>query len=87
MSSRFEQIFSRWSDSPELRRLSGEAGPIELGHLPAPAQAFVLAALARIKPKQAFLAVTPKVKAQEEMANDLEAWGAPFLFFPQIDAA
>ncbi|HEX4138848.1 MAG TPA: transcription-repair coupling factor [Candidatus Methylacidiphilales bacterium] len=86
MSSRFEQTFSRWCGSPELRRLADEPGPIELGSLPAPAQAFVLAALARISPKQTFLAVTPKVKAQEEMANDLEAWGAPFLFFPQIDA-
>ena len=86
MSSRFEQTFSRWCDSPELRRLAGEPGPLELGALPASAQAFVLAALARINPKRTFLAVTPKVKAQEEMANDLEAWGTPFLFFPQIDA-
>jgi len=86
MSSRFEQTFSRWCGSPELRRLAGEPGPLELGALPAPAQAFVLAALVRINPKGTFLATTPKVKAQEEMANDLEAWGAPFLFFPQIDA-
>src|ERR1700744_4523382 len=86
MNSRFEQTFSRWCGSPELRRLAGDPGPLELGGLPAPAQAFVLAALARINPKRAFLAVTPRVKAQEEMANDLEAWGAPFLFFPQIDA-
>src|ERR1700677_4821665 len=86
MSSRFEQTFSRWCGSPELRRLAGDPSPLELGALPAPAQAFVLAALARINPKRTFLAITPKVKAQEEMANDLEAWGAPFLFFPQIDA-
>src|SRR6201999_2969134 len=86
MSSRFEQTFSRWCGSPELRRLAGAPGPLGLGSLPAPAQAFVLAALARIEPKRTFLAVAPKVKAQEEMANDLEAWGTPFLFFPQIDA-
>ena len=26
------------------------------------------------------------MKAQEELANDLEAWGAPHLFFPQVEA-
>src|ERR1700744_2800319 len=86
MNSRFEQTFSRWCGSPELRRLAGDPGPLELGGLPAPAQAFVLAALARIDAKRTFLALAPKVKAQEEMANDLEAWGVPFLFFPQIDS-
>jgi transcription-repair coupling factor (superfamily II helicase) len=85
MSSRFEQTFSRWIASPELQKLASDPGRLALGHLPASAQAFVLAALARLRPKQTFLAVTPRVKAQEEMANDLEAWGAPFLFFPQIE--
>jgi transcription-repair coupling factor (superfamily II helicase) len=85
MSSRFEQMFSRWTAAPDLQKLAGQAGPLALGELPAPAQAFVLAALARLQPKRTFLAIAPRVKAQEEMANDLEAWGAPFLFFPQID--
>jgi transcription-repair coupling factor (superfamily II helicase) len=86
MSSRFEPSFARWIGTPDLRGLAQATGPLQLAGLPAPAQAFVLAALARMNPKQAYLAVTPKVKAQEEMANDLEAWGAPFLFFPQVDA-
>ncbi|MEJ0000535.1 MAG: hypothetical protein WDO13_16075 [Verrucomicrobiota bacterium] len=47
----------------------------------------MLAALARIHPKRTLLALAPKVKTQEELANDLEAWGAPFLFFPQVEAA
>jgi transcription-repair coupling factor (superfamily II helicase) len=85
MSSRFEQTFSRWIGSPELRKAASQPGPLAFGQMPASAQAFVLAALARLDPRQTFLAVTPRVKAQEEMANDLEAWGAPFLFFPQIE--
>jgi transcription-repair coupling factor (superfamily II helicase) len=86
MSSRFEQTFSRWMDAPALRQAATGAGPLELGHLPASAQAFVLAAMARANPKQTFLALTPRVKAQEELANDLEAWSAPHLFFPQVES-
>jgi transcription-repair coupling factor (superfamily II helicase) len=86
MSPRFEQLFSRWLTAPDLQRLAHASGRLELDTLPASAQAFVLAALARLAPKQAFLATTARVKEQEEMANDLEAWGAPFLFFPQIDS-
>jgi transcription-repair coupling factor (superfamily II helicase) len=86
MSSRFDQTFSRWMGSPEWQKVASDPGPLAFGHLPASAQAFVLAALARLNPKQTYLAVTPRVKAQEEMANDLEAWGAPFLFFPQIES-
>ena len=69
----------------ELRDLAGRGAEIELGHLPASAQAFVLAALCRHAPEKLFLALAPGVKAQEELANDLEAWGAPHLFFPQVE--
>ena len=70
----------------ELKALAGEAS-LSLGHLSASAQAFVLAALARHAPEKVFLALASGVKAQEELANDLEAWGAPHLFFPQVEAA
>ncbi len=59
--------------------------PLALGHLPASAQAFVLAALTRHDSQRTFLALAPGVKAQEELANDLEAWGVSHLFFPQVE--
>ncbi len=86
MTSRFEKIFLRWMNSPALREIAAHSESLSLGHLPASAQAFVLAALARLAPKQTFLALTPGVKSQEELANDLEAWDAPHLFFPQVEA-
>jgi len=86
MSSRFEKTFQRWMNAPALKEIATNIGPLSLGHLPASAQAFVLAALARLDPKQTFLALASGVKAQEELANDLEAWDAPHLFFPQIEA-
>jgi transcription-repair coupling factor (superfamily II helicase) len=85
MSSRLEQSLQRWMNRREWADLAREAGPISLGHLPASAQAFVLAALARQAPKKIYLALAPGVKVQEELANDLEAWGAPHLFFPQVE--
>ncbi len=86
MSSRFEKIFQRWMNSNALIEIAQASGPISLAHLPASAQAFVLAALTRLEPAQTFLALAPGVKAQEELANDLEAWEAVHLFFPQIEA-
>jgi len=86
MSSRFEKTFQRWMNPRALKEIATSPGPLSLGHVPASAQAFVLAALARLDPKQTFLALAPGVKAQEELANDLEAWDAPHLFFPQIEA-
>src|SRR5271170_5330953 len=86
MSSRFEKTFQGWMNSSALKEIAQSPESLSLGHLPASAQAFVLAALARLAPKQTFLALTPGVKAQEELANDLEAWDAPHLFFPQVEA-
>src|SRR5476651_429673 len=86
MSSRFEKTFQRWMNPRLLKEISPSPESLSLGHLPASAQAFVLAALARLAPKQTFLALAPGVKTQEELANDLEAWDAPHLFFPQIEA-
>jgi transcription-repair coupling factor (superfamily II helicase) len=86
MSFPFEKNFQRWMNSPTLKEIARTSGPVSLGHLPASAQAFVLAALSRLAPKQIFLALAPGVKAQEELANDLEAWAAPHLFFPQVEA-
>jgi len=86
MSTRFEPIFSRWINARALKAAAASSGPLSLGHLPASAQAFVLAALARLAPKKTFLALPKGVKTQEELANDLEAWEAPHLFFPQLEA-
>ena len=82
-----EKILERWMNQRDLKALAQNAGPLSLGHLPASAQAFILAALARESPKRTCLAVPPGVKAQEELANDLEAWGARHLFFPQMETA
>jgi transcription-repair coupling factor (superfamily II helicase) len=81
-----EPSLPRWLDREELRLLAREEKAISLGHLPASAQAFLLAALARHAPAKIFLAVVPGVKMQEELASDLEAWGAPYLFFPQVES-
>ena len=70
----------------DLNEISQAGTTLALGHLPASAQAFVLASLAQNAQKKIFLALTPGVKAQEELANDLEAWGAPYLFIPQVEA-
>ncbi len=71
---------------PALKEIAQSPDALSLGNLPASAQAFVLAALARLSAKQVYLAVAPGVKTQEELANDLEAWDAPYLFFPQVEA-
>jgi transcription-repair coupling factor (superfamily II helicase) len=86
MSSRFEKTFQRWMNPRLLKEIAQSPEALSLGYLPASAQAFVLAALARLSPKQTFLALAPGVKAQEELANDLEVWDAPHLFFPQVEA-
>ncbi len=80
-------MFARWMSRPELQALGRADGPLSLGHVPAPAQAFVLAALSRAAPARAWLALAGGVKAQEELANDLEAWNAPHVFVPQGAAA
>jgi transcription-repair coupling factor (superfamily II helicase) len=82
-----EKSFSRWMSQRELKALSRAPGPLALGHVPGPAQAFVLAALAREAPKRTFLALAGSVKAQDELANDLEGWAAPHVFLPQGDLA
>jgi transcription-repair coupling factor (superfamily II helicase) len=86
MSSSFEKSFARWMNSAALKEIAQSPEALSLGYLPASAQAFVLAALARLAPKKVFLSLAPGVKAQEELANDLEAWAAPYLFFPQVEA-
>ncbi len=85
MNSRFEKTLERWMTQRELKEIAASSGPLSRGHLPASAQAFVLAALTQLAPKQVFLALVPGVKAQEELANDLEGWSAPHLFFPQVE--
>jgi transcription-repair coupling factor (superfamily II helicase) len=85
MSTRFDSTFSRWINVGALKKLASSSDALSLAQLPASAQAFVLAALTRLAPKKTFLAVPKGVKAQEELANDLEAWDASHLFFPQIE--
>ncbi len=80
-----DKTFQRWMTSRALKDIGTVPGSLALSHLPASAQAFVLAGLARLAPKQVFLALASGVKAQEELANDLEAWGAYHLFFPQVE--
>jgi transcription-repair coupling factor (superfamily II helicase) len=86
MSFPFEKIFQRWMNPRALKEFDASGGSLSLGQLPASAQAFVLAGWARLHPKRIFLALAPGVKAQEELANDLEAWASPHLFFPQVEA-
>ena len=86
MIARPQPDLQRWMSSPDLVALAAEPGPLSLGHLPASAQAFVMAALTRHGAGRIFLAMAPGVKAQEELANDLEAWSAPHLFYPQVEA-
>jgi transcription-repair coupling factor (superfamily II helicase) len=81
-----EKTFQRWMKPGEWQVLAESRGPISLGYLPASAQAFVLAALTRQAGQRVFLVLAPGVKAQEELANDLEAWDARALFFPQVEA-
>ncbi len=80
-----DQPFLRWMKPRELKALARNAGPLYLAHLPASAQAFVLAGLAQHAPGNTILALAPGIKAQEELASDLEAWGASALFFPQTE--
>ena len=86
MNAPFDKTLQRWMNPRALKELAPQAGTLALGQLPASAQAFVLAALARLNPKQVYLALAPGVKAQEELANDLEAWAAAHLFLPQVAA-
>jgi len=68
--------------------LSGlpETGELCLPPLPSCALAFLAAAWGRRRPGQALVLLAPDVKKQEEMANDLEAWQAGALFFPESSA-
>jgi transcription-repair coupling factor (superfamily II helicase) len=59
-------------------------GVCPLGGLPAPAQAFVAACLRLRDPARPFLVLAPDVRHQEELANDLEAWGCPALHVPEM---
>jgi len=83
--STLEKTLQRWMNRRELKAAADSGESLSLGHLPGPAQAFVLAALAKHAPDRCFLASVSGVKAQEELANDLEAWQATLLFFPQVE--
>jgi transcription-repair coupling factor (superfamily II helicase) len=85
-AEKIEKTFQRWMKQRELKEVSQASATLSLGHLPPSAQAFVLAGLAHNAPKKTFLALAPGVKAQEELANDLEAWNVPHLFVPQVEA-
>lgn len=55
-----------------------------LGGMPVAAQAFVAACLWRRDEERTMLVVAEGVKAQEELANDLEAWGVPVIYVPEV---
>ena len=57
---KYERTFQRWMSPRELKALSKQSGDISLGHLPAAAQAFVLAGLSRLAPKKRFLRSCPE---------------------------
>ncbi|MDX6767413.1 MAG: transcription-repair coupling factor [Candidatus Methylacidiphilales bacterium] len=59
-------------------------GVCSVGQFPAPARAFVLAGLRALHPDRAFCLTAPDIRHQEELAHDLEAWGCPVLFFPEL---
>jgi transcription-repair coupling factor (superfamily II helicase) len=87
--AKFPAVLARWLRHPALARWVEEAwssgSGVDLDGVPASAQAFLLAALTGGEPRSPVLALARNVKAQEELANDLEAWGVPFEFFPQIE--
>lgn len=58
-----------------------------LGGLPPAAQAFVTAGIRLRDPGRPLLLLAADVRQQEELANDLEAWGMPALFLPEPPAA
>jgi transcription-repair coupling factor (superfamily II helicase) len=66
------------------RRRLREGSVFSLATVPAPGQAFLIAGL-RATEKKAMLIIAESVRAQEELANDLEAWGVPFLFYPETE--
>jgi transcription-repair coupling factor (superfamily II helicase) len=69
---------------PPLRNALDGGQPINLSMIPAAAQAFVVAGLSRGLDRPCLVTVK-NVKTQEELANDLEVWGIPCLFFPQTE--
>jgi len=69
---------------PRLRSRLDASHLLDLSAVPPAAQAFVIAGLLRDLNQPALITVK-NVKAQEELANDLEAWNIPFLFFPQTE--
>ena len=88
MSSSFDKIFLRWMDAPVLKEFARSPQPLSLNHLPASAQAFLLAAMARNFPKKIFLAVAPGIKAQEgvgQRSGSLER--SRTLLLPQVEVA
>jgi transcription-repair coupling factor (superfamily II helicase) len=80
-------ILEQWLNRPELTAwwsVLGQEPVISLANLEPAARAYVLAALHR-KAGRPFLVVAPSVKIQEEFANDLQAWGLDFLFYPEAE--
>ena len=55
-----------------------------VGSLPAPARAFFLASLHAAQPQRGLFIIAPDIKHQEELAHDLDAWGCPPCFFPEL---
>lgn len=82
-----ELAFQKWWNAPVFvrhrKRLEKEA-LCSLASIPSSAQAFVLGGLTW-NISRATLVKVKNVKAQEELANDLEAWGIPFVYLPETE--
>ncbi|PTY04007.1 transcription-repair coupling factor [Verrucomicrobia bacterium LW23] len=93
-ASLWDQARKRWLGRPEWARafkLLHKKGIASAIGLPTAAQALMILALAaereRKKSGGPVLLRVGKIRTQEELAHDLEAWGVPFLFLPQAERA
>ncbi|MDR1191006.1 MAG: transcription-repair coupling factor [Verrucomicrobiales bacterium] len=75
---------------PALERVlesCDDGAVLSLRGLPVCAQAFVVAALRNRRAGEALVVTAPNVRTQEELANDLAAWGCAAVVVPELDDA
>ncbi|MEZ0296411.1 MAG: transcription-repair coupling factor [Candidatus Methylacidiphilales bacterium] len=90
-ASQWDEARSRWLSRPEWTaafKPFRSSGIYSASGIPTAAQAFMLLALGSKKRTAGLGPVVlrvSKIRTQEEIAHDLEAWGVPFLFLPQAE--